>query len=411
MKIAYISYEYPTETAFGGVATYVHQVANMMNERGHQVEVFCASLTASSTENIDGVIVHRILTDSRFLFPYDVLPVFTKFHEQSPFDIIESPEFSADGIEIKRKYPKLPLIVKLHTPWYLIFQLNTHYLKSYQKIKRLIGGFVKGKLVKDFVKYLWRYNRKIKSDPDYQIAILADQIHTPSVSLGDIVSKKWGIDRSAILNVPYPFIPNNKLLEVPAETSLKTVTFVGRLELRKGIVELVKALPTVFEQAPNFKMRFVGRVQPSHKRGVDMDKYILTQLDKYKDRIEIVSYPSDEVHKAYSDTDICVFPSLWENFPNVCLEAMSAARGIVASKFGGMSDMLINDYSGILVDPFNHGEVADAIIRLLTNENIRIKFGENARKNLLAKYNKKVVGEMMETHYNAAIVNLGREKV
>jgi glycogen synthase len=55
MKIAFISYEYPPDTAVGGIATYVYHAAKMMNERGHNVEVFAASGKRSCSEVENGI--------------------------------------------------------------------------------------------------------------------------------------------------------------------------------------------------------------------------------------------------------------------------------------------------------------------------------------------------------------------
>ena len=59
MRIAFVSYEYPPDTAYGGIATYVYQAAKMLRERGHQVEVFAASPNRAGTETENGFLVHR----------------------------------------------------------------------------------------------------------------------------------------------------------------------------------------------------------------------------------------------------------------------------------------------------------------------------------------------------------------
>ena len=60
MNIAFISYEYPPDTAYGGIATYVHQAAMMLSRRGHHVEVFSGSPHRTGTENEECLLVHRI---------------------------------------------------------------------------------------------------------------------------------------------------------------------------------------------------------------------------------------------------------------------------------------------------------------------------------------------------------------
>ncbi|PTN26484.1 hypothetical protein C6366_18930 [Desulfonatronum sp. SC1] len=84
---------------------------------------------------------------------------------------------------------------------------------------------------------------------------------------------------------------------------------------------------------------------------------------------------------------LCIFPSIWENFPTVCLEAMSAGRVVIGSKNGGMNEMLTNPISGILVNPKSVSQISKAIAFLIENPQIRIKFGENGRNKILSEYN------------------------
>jgi glycosyltransferase involved in cell wall biosynthesis len=173
--------------------------------------------------------------------------------------------------------------------------------------------------------------------------------------------------------------------------------------MRKGVAELVKALPEVFERVPDFKMCFIGKVESSPQSKMNMKDYIALKLKKYLSRIEFKQFDGAEIYLAYANTDICVFPSLWENFPNVCLEAMSAGRAVVASKFGGMSDMIVNRHSGLLLNPFDKKELAEAIVSLLNDQSLRALFGKNAREAVLTRYNKSVIGELMEKNYHLAI--------
>jgi glycosyltransferase involved in cell wall biosynthesis len=107
--------------------------------------------------------------------------------------------------------------------------------------------------------------------------------------------------------------------------------------------------------------------------------------------------------EAYAGVDLCVFPSLWENFPNVCLEAMSAARAVIGSSAGGMSEMLDHGRVGRLIAPGDSAALAREIIDLLKAPAERLRLGEMARKRVLEAYNENVIGELMEALYREAI--------
>jgi glycosyltransferase involved in cell wall biosynthesis len=106
-----------------------------------------------------------------------------------------------------------------------------------------------------------------------------------------------------------------------------------------------------------------------------------------------------EIPTVLAQTDVCVFPSIWENFPNVCLEAMSAGRAIVGSEQGGMKDMLEQPEAGILVNPLDSKAIAAAVIKLLNDAELRVKLGTAARQKILSAYNKEVIGDLMEKQY------------
>jgi glycogen synthase len=61
MKIAFISYEYPPDTSYGGIATYVKQASQLLCQRGHHVEVFAASPDRCGTEVEEGILVQSTL--------------------------------------------------------------------------------------------------------------------------------------------------------------------------------------------------------------------------------------------------------------------------------------------------------------------------------------------------------------
>jgi glycogen(starch) synthase len=393
LKIAYVSFEYPPDTAVGGIATYVHQVANMMRKRGHHVEVFCGSPDRTITETIDGVTIHRIKS-KRQQFPKDILPVFTERQIAIRFDLLESPEYMGDGYYIKKQFPLLPLVVKLHTPSFFIHEMSNFYVSASTKARYILGGLIRGKISKPF----WKWVKK-EEDPEYLITQLADQIHTPSVSLGDIVSEKWNIQRQKISNVPYPFLPNPKFLAIPSLNGGCVFGFIGRLEVRKGMIVLTEAAKKVLKEVPHSRFLIVGKSLPSHLPGISMKDYVMQQLQQFATRVEFKEAAPDEIPGILSTIDVCVYPSIWENFPNVCLEAMSAARAIVGSVKGGMKDMLEKPEAGLLIDPLKPGEIANAVIRLLNNKELAVQLGKAARNKILSVYNSESIGSLMENKY------------
>lgn len=403
MNIAFISYEFPPETAYGGIATYVFQATKMLAERGNHIEVFCPSLIRDdSTEVENGLLVHRIKSD-RDTFTKAILNKFTERHAIITFDLIESPEYGADGIEVFKKFPNIASVVKTHTPSFLMNTMNPGHKPSlFTIIRKIIGALRRANLkLLEPKPYLRQY------DDEYHIAQSANFITTPSKSLGQIVSKEWLIEEKRILLQPYPYIPSQQLLEIPIEkTTSKIVTFVGRLETRKGLLVIKDAIPKILKVDPEITFHFIGRPMVSPVPNYNMEEYLKLKLKPYVKNLKFHGLLNlSSIAELLKYTSVCLFPSIWENFPNVCLESMSAGRAIIGTHSGGMTEQL-SDGAGVLIPPNDAVAIKNAVLMLINNPDKCVAFGENARKKILESYNSDVIGELMESQYQNIIKNV-----
>jgi glycosyltransferase involved in cell wall biosynthesis len=232
----------------------------------------------------------------------------------------------------------------------------------------------------------------------------ADVVAAPSASIRDITADAWGLDPNAILHFPYPFESTAPFLNVSVDTNTDTVIFIGRLEMRKGVLDLADAIPHVLQRYPAARFQLVGRSLPHPRTGEDIRAIMERRLRDYADHVDFLGLvPYETIPDLLAQSDVCVFPSLWENFPNVCLEAMTAARGVVGSAQGGMDEMLDNGRVGNVVEPGNARALADAILDLLTNPDRRKEYGAAARQRVLDTYSFDAVGPQQEACYRKAI--------
>lgn len=412
MRIALISYEYPPDTADGGVATYVGQAALMLAKRGHSVEVFAGSRERTQTSLENGITVHRINADQEDVFRAQVAPLFAERHALSPFAVVEAPEWRADAAGILNLVPDIPLVIRLHTPTYLLSRLNTPPITRKSLIQDIqkyviwtrvyVGALRRGRRVP------WRlgYERYLheKRRLEYALTHCADEIVTPSVSLGQIVAKKWRLNPDLIHHVPNLYVASEQMLSIPVETQTHRITFLGRLELRKGVLDLARAIPLVLRRNPHAKFRFVGRPRHSPDPHLNMRQYLERKLARFQSSVEFCDpVPLQDIPNMLAETDICVFPSLWENFPNVCLEAMSSGRGVIGSSAGGMLDMLEDGKYGLNVPPRRPFALSEAINSLLADPARRQSLGRAARQKVVSAYNLDRIGTLQEESYARAI--------
>ena len=395
MNVALISMEYPPETAYGGIATYARQATQMLAGRGHLIEVFAGTDGAEKTHCEDGIVVHRIPMHEG-LFTRNVGVAFARRHEQIRFDVLEGPEFRADALEAVRLVPDIPLVVKLHTPFYLCGALGRMEQNWFGQSRTLLSA-ARRRVQCVFPNVPHR-------DLEHVHALQADEVVSPSQSLADMMTREWKLDKARVVAIPYPYTPAPAMLAIPADTINNRVTFLGRLEVRKGVVDLGRAIPLVLKQCPQAKFRFVGEAQASPDPALNMEQYLKRELSGCAASCEFVGkVPLDSIPQALAETDVCVFPSLWENFPLVCLESMSAARGVVGSRAGGMAEMLDGGKVGRLAAPRRPEEIANAVVELLQNPALRFTLGLAARQRVLDMYNVERVAALQEAGYQRAI--------
>ena len=395
MKIAFISYHYPPDTGGGGIATYVNQAANMLQNRGNQVEVFIASHNRSGVEiEASGIRIHRIQLENKKLFANEIAPVFAERHAEIQFDVLEGPDFGAEAAGAIRLVPEIPLVVKLHTPNGIFRQVNASTLIEFlPKLRAKLGAC-----------HQWLNPRSIENIEKYH-ANDADVIAAPSNLIAELLIKQWQLDRQKVHIFSLPYIPSPETLSIPIEQKAsQVVTFVGRLEIRKGILNLAQAIPDILKHCPGAKFRFVGQATPSPNPEQNMQEYLEKLLHPYCHSLEFVGpVPNTQIPFILDQTDVCIFPSLFDNFPLVCLEAMAAGRAVIGSTASGMVEIINTDSVGRLVFPSCPHQIAQTTIELLQNPELRVQLGIAARERILQEYNLEKIGDLQEKSYQVAI--------
>jgi len=138
------------------------------------------------------------------------------------------------------------------------------------------------------------------------------------------------------------------------------IGFVGWLLPIKGPMHLLQAMPKVWKEHPDTSLVFVG------KGNLDVDLRAVTLQFNAYGRVHFLGW-RDDIAEIMQIFDIFVLPSLNEGMGRVLVEAMAAGKPIVASKVGGIPDLVIDQETGLLVPPGDEQALAEAILRLANN--------------------------------------------
>ena len=150
----------------------------------------------------------------------------------------------------------------------------------------------------------------------------------------------------------------NKFLE--DENENKRVIFVGRLDLQKGVEYLIRSIPNVFANFPKVSFFILG-----NGRLEDYLKKLVKILSIENHVIFLNMIPIEEMPDFYSSAEILCLPSIHEGFPLSIVEALSIGLIIVASKTGGIPEVIKEDENGYLFEPKNIKELSLKLLKAL----------------------------------------------
>ncbi|HCJ67375.1 MAG TPA: hypothetical protein DHV62_08670, partial [Elusimicrobia bacterium] len=169
---------------------------------------------------------------------------------------------------------------------------------------------------------------------------------------------------------------------------------IGRLVWEKGLtyfVEAIKILDTRC-QMPDTRFLIVG--EGELRESLELKVKSL----KLEDKVILTGFRRD-VKEILAALDILVLSSLREGFPMITLEAMAMSKPVVATDIEGIREQVINGETGVLVPPKNPEILAEAILRLTQDHNLRRKMGLAGRKSAEDKFNIKEIIKQHEQLY------------
>lgn len=165
------------------------------------------------------------------------------------------------------------------------------------------------------------------------------------------------------------------------ESTIKII-FARRFVEYRGTRVFADVMKRILEKFPNVFVTIAGE-------GPD-EEYMLKQLEKYKNRFKIISYKPEESFEIHKQHHIAVVPTLGSEGTSLSLlEAMGAGCAVVATNVGGITNILLNGYNGIIVSPDK--ESLQKAIEQIINDNTKLKnLSQNAIKTTKEVFNKDI---------------------
>jgi glycosyltransferase involved in cell wall biosynthesis len=180
-----------------------------------------------------------------------------------------------------------------------------------------------------------------------------------------------------------------------------TVVFLGRMEKRKGTIDLLHAIPDVLQQVPHARFVFIGSDRPHCPGNLTHVEYFRANFSpSLRDRVSFAGrLADDEVDRRLQSADLFVAPSLYESFGLIFLEAMRWGTPVIGTDAGGIPEIITDGETGLLVPPGNPQALAARIIDLLRDAPRRLAMGRAGRRRVEQEFSVARMSQRAESLY------------
>ena len=395
MKILMLTWEYPPRIV-GGIARVVHDLSKRLIKDGHEVTVvtYRDNADVPEYENDKGVNVYRV--DNYMIHPnnfidwimqlnFNMLSKATEIiNKEGGFDVSHAHDWLVTyaAKSLKNAYD-IPIVATIHateagrnsgihdetqryindTEWLLTYEateviVNSNYMKN--EIQRLFGL------------------------PFDKINVIPNGIN---------LSNFTGIERDYDFRRQY------------AMDNEKIILYVGRLVYEKGVQHLIAAMPKILSNYNDAKLIIAGR-------GGMMDELRAEASNLgLNDKIYFTGYlNSKQVQKMYKCADVAVFPSTYEPFGIVALEAMLAGVPTVVSDVGGLDEIVTHGVDGMKSYAGNANSIADSVTALLYDHQLATNVSKKAKQKVKDQFNWEKIAQDTHFTYEKAICQTMAER-
>jgi len=170
---------------------------------------------------------------------------------------------------------------------------------------------------------------------------------------------------------------------------------LARLHPSKGLTNLIKAMRKVADEVRGAKLAVVGR-------GPE-ERMLKTQVNSLGLQSSVSVITEHIMHRempgVYASCEVFVLPSIYEPFGSAAVEAMATGKPVVATRVGGLRDIVVHERTGFHLNPGDSNSLSDRLVTLLQDDGLRKRMGSEARRRAVEVYDWSVVAEQYEALY------------
>ena len=390
MRVLVLSWEYPPHIV-GGLGQHVADLAPALARRDIEMHVVTPMRQGGASHEQEGnLFVHRVPAatfDAEDFYAEawqtnQVLASFcrTLIEQQRSFDLIHNHDWltAFAAKELKHAYG-LPMVATIHAT----------------EIGRGRGQ-LQGTQAHRIHEVEWELTYEA-----WRVICCTDYMRQEMHNIFQTPHDKLDVIPNGVNPAPFEALEGNDLSEFRRRFALpheKIVFHVGRIVGEKGIETLIRSAPAVLANVPDAKFLIAGR-------GPELDAMrALVDSLALQDKVELLGFiPDEDRNRLFKVADCAVFPSLYEPFGIVALEAMAARVPVVVSEVGGLREVVEHGETGITVYPGNTSSCAWGIIHTLQHPEWADARVANAFEKVVTVYNWDVIAAQTQTVYQRVV--------
>jgi len=383
LKIAFVTPEFTLDERFsGGLANYVSRVSAALVEQGHEVSVFTRGKT-DAVQAWNGVQVHTV---SGLLDPnkrrWDKIDFFFRNKFYCPYQDVKA------AWCLWRKYRE---VVKADGGFDVVQLANVQAVGLFFKP---IGGETMVTRLSSY-RPLWDRQAGIKEDWFVRMrwwleekAIRRTRFHyAPSRFVADYVKKGYNLENVEVVETPFfqeVVEPDRSLYESKLEGK-RYLLFFGRLTQMKGVHRLAEALPEVLRKHEDLHAVFAGADTNLAPGGGGMRDYIRKTIGTESNGRVFFFDPlrHEQLYPIIENAEWVALPSIVDNLPNTCLEAMGLGRPVIATRGSCFEQLITDGETGLLCNADDSMDLQRILFTALDNSPVdREKMAEHGKASL-----------------------------
>jgi glycosyltransferase involved in cell wall biosynthesis len=195
---------------------------------------------------------------------------------------------------------------------------------------------------------------------------------------------------------------DNEYFNLPNREKHPVILFVARITQRKGLHILLEAFARMTDDNPDCEVRIVG----SESQALAYVQELKSKYEKLirKSRISFIGgVDQKQIQDEISGSSVLCLPSLAESSPMVISQAMAAGKPVIASRVGGIPEMIESGRTGLLIEKGNVDELESAMRSLINNPELRATMGAQAKRLAKARYSPEIVAQKTVSIYERVI--------